>query len=353
MSSPLLLALFVASSPAPAPRAPVAPQASEPEAVATIAVGSCARNDRAQPIWPVIDALEPDLFLFIGDNTYADLDGVPESAAEIQAAWDALDAVEGWRVFRRTCRVLATWDDHDYGKNDAGREWELKAEAERLFLDYFEEPADSTRRKREGIYDARVFGPPGRRVQVLLLDTRTFRDPLTRAPGRVRGRGPYVASPDATTTLLGEAQWAWLREALLRPAELRILASSIQVVADEHGWETWGNFPHERERLYALLDETNAAGVLVVSGDRHLLELSCDRTRGAPYPFFDLTTSGLNEPERPVSEPNAHRVGPVLRETNFGMIHVDWDQRLVTLEGRGGDGEVLLSQLVWLDRLRE
>ena len=321
------------------------------QVVDLIAFGSCARNDRPQTIWPVIGGHEPDLFLFIGDNTYADLKRVPETAAEIQRAYDELEAVEGWRALRDQVPVLATWDDHDYGKNDAGVEWELKAEAQRLFLDFYGVAADSPRRDREGIYHAEVFGPPGRRVQVILLDTRYHRDPLTRKAERVRGRGPYTAGTGGT--ILGEEQWAWLEAQLSVPAELRILASSIQVVASEHGWEAWANFPHERARLYRLLDDTNANGVIAISGDRHLIELSCDRSRGAPYPFWDFTSSGLNEPEKPVAEPNAHRVGPVLRKASFGLIRVDWEAGVVTLEGRGVDDAVLLSQLVWLDRLRE
>ena len=74
--------------------------------------------------------------------------------------------------------------------------------------------------------------------------------------------------------MLGEDQWAWLEEQLRTPAEVRLIASSIQVVAEDHGWEKWMNFPHERERLYRLIRETRAEGVVFLSGDRHLAELS-------------------------------------------------------------------------------
>ena len=37
-----------------------------------IAFGSCAREREPQPIWTEIIAKDPDLFLFIGDNHYAD-----------------------------------------------------------------------------------------------------------------------------------------------------------------------------------------------------------------------------------------------------------------------------------------
>ena len=40
--------------------------------------------------------------------------------------------------------------------------------------------------------------------------------------------------------MLGEEQWRWLGNLLREPADLRLLASSIQVVADGHGWEWCG-----------------------------------------------------------------------------------------------------------------
>ena len=37
-----------------------------------IAFGSCAKQSKEQPIWDAINAAEPDLFVFLGDNIYAD-----------------------------------------------------------------------------------------------------------------------------------------------------------------------------------------------------------------------------------------------------------------------------------------
>ena len=290
----------------------------------TIAFGSCADEDRDQPIWSVIAGHEPDLFLFIGDNVYADVPGVPQTADEIADDYQLLDRKAPWRAFREQTKILATWDDHDYGKNDAGSEWALKRESQQIFLDYFGVAKDSPRRQREGVYHAERFGPPGKRVQVILLDTRYHRDPIAKATPEQRrpGGGPYTSIDEGQ--MLGDEQWAWLERQLRQPAELRLIASSIQVVAQDHGWEAWINLPHERERLYSLIASTSADGVLFVSGDRHLIELSCDRSDAAPYPLWDFTSSGLNQRPSPVDEPNRHRVGPVLRTTNFGLIHVAW-----------------------------
>jgi alkaline phosphatase D len=109
-------------------------------------------------------------------------------------------------------------------------------------------------------------------VQVILLDTRFFRSPLKptdqrNAPGRER----YLPDEDPTKTMLGEAQWAWLADRLREPAEVRLIVSSVQVLAEGHGWERWGNFPRERQRLYDLIRDTGARGVVYLSGDATLV----------------------------------------------------------------------------------
>ena len=345
------LSLWACVRPGGARSAPTTSPEAHAEALETIALGSCARNGQPQPVWTAIRAHAPDLFVFLGDNVYADRDGTPRGAAQIAAAYAELEAEPGWRELRAACGVLATWDDHDYGKNDGGAEWELKEVSQKLFLDFFGVPEDSPRRRRAGVYHAQLFGPPARRVQVILLDTRSHRGPLRKRSSAVQGRGPYLPNPDSTATLLGDAQWAWLEDQLRIPARVRILCSSIQVLPEEHGWESWANLPHERRRLFDLIARTGADGVVIVSGDRHLIELSCDRSDERPYPLWELTTSGLNQASGEVDEPNRYRVGEPRRCTNFGLIHIDWEAGSLILEGRDADNSVILSRVIPLGEL--
>jgi len=327
-----------------------------PEAVTTIAFGSCARQDRPQDIWEAIIATDPQLFLFIGDNVYADYPEVPKTAMDIKKAYDMLAQQPGWKKIQQQCHIMATWDDHDYGLNDAGKEWELKEESRELFLQFFGVRRNDPRQLREGIYHSEMFGEPGQRVQVIMLDTRYFRDSLVRHNDwREKGlNGPYSPNLYGNGDLLGEAQWKWLEEELRKPADIRIIGSSIQLVAREHGWEMWGNFPHERDRFYDLIEETGANGIVVISGDRHLIEISRDDSRAAPYPIYDFTSSGFNFPSSPVSEPNAFRISPVLREPNFGLILIDWkgEDTTITLEGRALKGQLLMRETIKLSELR-
>ena len=136
--------------------------------------------------------------------------------------------------------------------------------------------------------------------------------------------GYYVADRSPAAHILGDDQWAWLERQLRRPAELRIVATSIQFMADFTGREGWANMPLERERLIALIRRTGAKGVVFVSGDVHLASIS-KRTEGAPYPLWELTTSALNQKSRR-SPPNRNRIAGPYTEANFGTIEVDWDR---------------------------
>ena len=89
--------------------------------------------------------------------------------ALLKRKWEMLGSQAGYQKLKKTCPILATWDDHDYGANDAGSEYPLKAESQKIFLDFFDEPVDSERYKTPGVYDAKIIGPPGKQVQIICL----------------------------------------------------------------------------------------------------------------------------------------------------------------------------------------
>ncbi len=321
---------------------------NEPEDAFRIAYGSCARQWEDQPVWWAIVNSKPDVFVFLGDVMYAD--GVNMNAKK--RAYAKLAAFPGFRELKRTTRVLAVWDDHDYGYNDAGGEYPPKRSSQRLFLDFFKEPADSPRRKRMGVYESYYFGNPPRRVQVILLDTRYFRDPLDKITPDPPFRTAYRPTSDVSRTMLGNAQWKWLEAELGKPADVRILASSIQFVAGEHRGEKWANFPHEKARLYGLIRKTRAAGLVVISGDRHYAEFSVDRGE-VPYPIYDFTSSGLNVSwDLGAEEPNGARFAGPLVTHNFGILVIDWKKRRIRSEIRDEEGNILITHTVRFGELQ-
>lgn len=334
-------------------RCPTPARALEPgDTLTRIAFGSCCHQDKPAPIWRAIGAQRPQVFLFLGDNIYGD----SEDMAVLKAKYDQLDAHPDFRAFRESCPVWGVWDDHDYGTNDGGADYPMREASQRLFADFFRLPADSPVRRRPGIYDARLIGPAGRRVQVISLDTRYFRGPLVRLPER-GAHGPYGPNRDPAATVLGEAQWRWLAEVLRQPAELRLVLSSTQVLPQDHAWECWENFPAERARLLRLLRETGAGGVLFLSGDRHLAEimrLSPEDPLSPGVPVWEVTSSSLTNPGGGTdSEPNRHRVSPGnYRDLNFGLLDIDWERGEVRAGIRNVVGQPVFEQVIALKDLR-
>ncbi len=332
--------------------------------VSRVVFGSCADQNKPCPTWERMAEAKPDLTLLLGDNVYADLEGgrlVPASAGKIARCYEQLAAVPGYQKLTAAAPLMAIWDDHDYGKNDAGAEWMTKQEAQKLFHDFFGTPADDPRRTRQGVYHSRTFGPAGKRLQVILLDTRYHRSELKVGPAqKFPGydtiiRKPYQPDPDPAKTMLGAEQWAWLAEQLKQPADVRLLVSGVQVVTEDHPFEKWANLTAERNRLYKLIRDTGAAGVVCLSGDRHLGELALDPT-SVGYPLYDLTSSGLNQGAKKWrrAEPNSRRVAAMPYGDNFGVVAIDWAaaEPAVSLELRDDTGATTVRHVVPLGVLK-
>jgi alkaline phosphatase D len=263
---------------------------------------------------------------------------------------------------RDRVHFMATWDNHDYGLHNGGAEFEHKELTREIFLDFFGEPEDSPRRKRDGIYDAKVVGVEGKRVQIIMLDNRWNRGALIpdtrsdeqRAALDIVGSMGHTPNTNVSDTVLGESQWKWLSEQLKQPAEIRLICSGTQIVNDTKGMQEWGNFPHERKRLFDLIRHSRASGVLLLSGNVHYSEVS--RTDEGPYSIYDFTASGMthNSPEYAQVETPYRVVGPYI-QPNFGLIEIDWEgapSPVICLKCVGLDGRTAFEHAISLDELQ-
>jgi len=313
-----------------------------------ILFGSCIKQENPIPIFEAILTQEPELFLFLGDNIYGDTDDMEV----MRAKYKTLGADPGFIKLRESATLLATWDDHDYGVNDGGAEYPKRKEAQKEFLDFWKDPDNSQRRKRDGVHSAAIFGPEGQRVQIILLDTRFFRSPLKAGQKRVGGR--YYPDANPELTMLGEEQWKWLESELKKPAEIRVIGSGIQIVPEAAGQETWANLPLERQKLFDLIAKTKANGVIFLSGDRHWSEFS--RTiEGTPYPIYDFTSSSLNQAHpRGTPTENRFRISDeTYHRENFGEININWAGVKTRIEIKIRDlrGNAIVSHSISLSEL--
>jgi len=287
-----------------------------------IAFGSCAHEDHPLPVFKTIIKQNPDLFIFMGDNIYADT----EDPEVMRNKYKLLAANKGFQKLIKKTPVIATWDDHDYGRNDAGRHYPMKEVSKNIFLDFFKEPIGSQRWNHPGIYTSYQYQFQHKTIQIILLDTRTFRDnliPYTKGvyddPQFFYERD-YLPHTTSDSTLLGEQQWAWLKDELSKKADIRIIGSSTQFGIEYNGYESWANFPNEQARMINLIQETKANGLFFISGDVHYAELSKMQPKEC-YPIYDLTASGLSS-SWDFSTPNKNRIGTPVMQNHFGLLTI-------------------------------
>jgi alkaline phosphatase D len=284
--------------------------------IETITFGSCSNQALDQSYWNVISSKNPDLFIWMGDIIYSDTENMKEHKRQ----YNILKGNEFYSSFIKKTPVIGIWDDHDYGVNDGGASYPKRKESKELLLDFLDVPDSDPVRSHEGIYNSFTFGTDMRKIKIYLLDNRYFRSDL------IPGETPENRyKPNNKGTILGDEQWRWLENEIKNSdASINIFVSGIQVIPDDQPYEKWGNFPEERKRFLNLIEKYNVKNPLILSGDRHLAELSEYTYLNFNGTITELTSSGLTHSFEGANEFNAYRLGELFDGKNFGMIQVTW-----------------------------
>lgn len=303
-----------------------------------IAFGSCSHEYDSIQMWDNILYNRPVAWIWLGDNIYGDTYDMDV----MKAKYETQKQRPSYQKLIKSTAIYGTWDDHDFGINDGGREYPMKQESKRLMLEFLDVPLTNPVWNREGVYQSYNIEQDDLHIKLILLDTRYFRDPLIDNPD-----APPRYSPNDSGSILGEQQWEWLEKQLSDSnADIHLIGSSIQLIPTEQEYEKWGNFPAERQRFLDLISKTAPARPIILSGDRHIAEFSQIDIEGLDYPLYEFTSSGLthtwsrNEPEI-----NSHRIGKMIINKNFGIIEIvqTGDRIKINLEVRGSENEVLES----------
>ena len=321
---------------------------NETKRITSIAFGSCGNQWTKD--WSIFNAIKrknPDIYIALGDNMYADVGGLetqPFYPFFVDLGYQVLSQNQIFSNFKKQVPIIATWDDHDYGKNNGGNEFDHKQAAKDAFMKFWNISNDNDMRTRDGVYSAYYYGEGNERVQILMLDTRWFLDVISNEP--------IAATSDTTKKILGEQEWAWLEEELRKPAALRIIGSSTQFATEHNGYEAWANYPHQMERFYTLLKKTKAEGTFFISGDVHYAEIN-KRVVDGLYPIFDATSSGLTHSEE-AAKPSIYRIGEPYVDLNFGIIRINWETNpvLITQEIYSKSGDMVLNNVISLNELK-
>ena len=270
-----------------------------------IGLGSCLDQDYPQPIWQSIKKEDLNYFIFLGDNVYGDTRY--GSLRKMKSAYDKQKKV--LPDFLNDISIFSIWDDHDFGINDGGADYRFKRRAQELYLDFWEITKDDDRSNREGIYFSKNEIFFDKKFKFIFLDTRFFRSKLK---GK---KSNYIENIEPDATILGNAQWTWLENELKSDFDFLFIFSSIQIIAKDHRFEKWSNFPNERAKLFELLEQFNDKTILF-SGDRHRAGIY--RKNG----IIEVTSSSMNKPGSSFNETDSYLIGKTYPQENYGVLEI-------------------------------
>lgn len=287
-----------------------------------IGFGSCLHQDKESPILSQWKSESFDLILLLGDNIYAD----SLVAKEKIPAYKKQFARPEWKSILSKSKILAVWDDHDYGINDSGGEYVDKEKSREVFISQMgplmPQGQKLGTKEGKGIFHSYFLTFQNKKVHFVIPDTRFFRSPLKRKFwSYFTGKSQYNPNDDEAATILGEEQWKWLEDELAKPSDLLVFVSGIQVIPTEQPFEKWGNFPKERDRLFQLFDSAKTSDLVILSGDRHIAEIY-------EYPFsekrklIEITSSSLNVPLSflPLEYDSEFKLGSAFKDENYGTL---------------------------------
>lgn len=339
-----------------------------------IALGSCAYINEAggydrlnsrpygnrYEIFEAIYTKYPDLFIWLGDNVYLrETDWT--SRTGFYHRWTHDRSIPEMRGLLATVPQYGIWDDHDYGPNDAGREFWNKEMAKEAFLLFHGNPSAGLP-ELPGIFTFFNYGD----VNVYLLDNRSYRTQ------------PHLNSDSfgIEKALLGKKQIDWLVESMSfrqsqtkpqgssYPSNFNLICIGSQVLSpfSKHGY---AHYPEEYQYLIDRIVDAEIDGVVFLTGDVHFSEMSRLVYKGGGQPgvlgragiageeyyFHEVTssplTSGpwagaaaeLNPYRLDVFDGEADRVG----RRNFAVLEFSGDlsDRLLTVKFYDPDGNLL------------
>jgi len=322
-----------------------------------IAFGSCADMSKRDfydvPAFEAMNSVQPDLALFCGDTCYyvrgdgtTNLDGPPPRD------WESTELMLRRQVearnhphftsLSRSTPFYSTWDDHDFGYNNAEGadrtdDWVGRSVATAVFRAMWPNPYRLPGTDQPIYYSFR-WGP----VEVFITDSRFHRDAANQA-------------------VWGHEQVEWLDERLTNSdAPLKLVVVACQFLFQRPG--SAGHLaeaPGERTTILdKVLDGSVSGRVLFLSGDRHYSELMRQPPGVGAADTLEFASSPLrrgNEDLR-AAEVAGSRVWAVQRN-GFGVVTVDVQSNVpggavegtVTLEAReaftDGDGR-LISRVI-------
>jgi alkaline phosphatase D len=295
-----------------------------------LAVASCMDDyySKSFKIWDALAKRNPEYLLLIGDNVYADKTDQTGSSVETdpEVLWKRYTDVRlslPLYFQEKLIPVHALWDDHDYGANNAGKDYKYKEASAEIFNAFMaQELSDDEFEKGFGVGGILTLGD----FNLYFLDARFYRE------------------PEKEGSELGPDQFAWLQTKMKEEVTPSLLIKGDQFFGGYHPFESYeGSHPQEFLRLVEDLKKQTTPFVFI-SGDRHLSEIMQFPRALFGKPSFEITSSPIHAKMYPDNkDENPWRVIANQAKFNFTMIQnlAQEDHWFMNVENIGENGEVI------------
>lgn len=238
-----------------------------------IVVGADIAGDRDQPIFGQIEAVKPDLALFIGDQMYADKleSNFAAFATKYESNWN----IPQLKQLMQTVPTFMMWDDHDIKDNYYKGSSERYKPARLAYELYVQQHNPAPLRKGDLYYQFQAGD-----ISFFVLDVRSHRS--------------NPESPeDAGKSMLGAEQLTELARFLVcAPGTFKVIVTPVTLSTWAKGQDSWKSYAIERERLLSFIEDEGIDNVLVLSGDQHWSAVFLhERERSRFYEFLPTPLS--------------------------------------------------------------
>ncbi|KAG7344709.1 phosphodiesterase I [Nitzschia inconspicua] len=232
-----------------------------------------ARQYRNQIVWNTMIANNggkvPDFSIMAGDTIYLQegVDVTNEDGVLLDRYWFRTQEQREdpyFANFIRNVPTYASWNDHDYGRNNADKNQKGKHLSLQAFQSLWANPGYGDANSDDGIYYSFYHG----NVHFLVTDDHWYRDSSTR-------------------NRLGVEQTAWLeRELQQSTGVFKVIVIGGDIM--ERGWES------DLNNIGRIVTNNRIEGVLFNAGDIHRNEYKSMTFGGTwPYPVKQITSSGV------------------------------------------------------------
>lgn len=270
---------------------------------ARIGLMSCMNDGKSalKKMWPSAEAANLDYLFFVGDAVYGDflfLRGPKYLWSRFVNSRKKIPFYH-WKHLKP---VLGVWDDHDFGKNNAGGEYKHKNYSYHIFKTFFAQDPDGSGLKN-GYANSFLF--QAFEQNFAFYDNRYYRN---------------LPNPDSSKGFLGLDQINWMSSAVAKYTKPTIVLSGSPMFGRFDKMSSYqSNAAEELEYFIKKVQSWNTP-TLFVGGDLHYSEVSHIDRGLLGYNSYELISSCMHSNTKSALYDNPNTTTNAHLDENFMVL---------------------------------